>query len=404
MLCLDSRTGLTLWESEPMEIVHILGAARGKLFCSTLTPRCGLRALDAATGMASGGWIQPGDDSSLPTFGRGLLAGDLIFWPTRDGLHVLRQSDGEPVAFDPDIRGNLAASDGCLISADAHFLSAYLPEKWSLRRRTQEAAQDGADALAFYRLGLAEMDAGLVDRARASLKHAWSEAQEQDLRDLALAKLHKLLLNSVRTDRPTGNEPALSADGRVARQSAYPSGSEATAEALLAEASAEPFLPAQRVRALALKARLAEEHGEFKQAVGAWQTILETPALGSSTLAGQGDFPERAAVVAVEAISKLMRQHGRNVYDAAEARAEQASKSAANPAEAALRLNVSSRALATVRSPKRGFPGREGDRREAAAAYRLLLDIRKLRQSHAIVCRPGSPLRARELLDPCGRS
>ncbi len=134
VLCLDSRTGQTLWESEPMEVIHILGAARGKVFFSTLTPRRGVRALDAATGSAKGGWMQPGDDSDLPTYGRGLLAGDWIFWPTRDGLHVLKQSNGEPVAFDPDIRGNLAAADGCLVTADAKLLSAYLPEKWSLLR------------------------------------------------------------------------------------------------------------------------------------------------------------------------------------------------------------------------------------------------------------------------------
>src|SRR5262249_16316322 len=162
------------------------------------------------------------------------------------------------------------------------------------------------------------MDAGLVDRAHASLKRAWKEAPDHNLRDLARAKLHELLLDSAQASRPKAKGEAV--------------------EALLAEASAKPFLPAQCVRALALRAKLSREKGKKERAISAGQTILETPALRSATLTGPGDFPERAAVVAADAISKLMREHGRSVYDAVEARAEKASKTAASPPEAARRL------------------------------------------------------------------
>ena len=198
LICLDSRTGQTLWESEPLEIAHILGVSHGKIFCTTVSPRRGIRAMDAATGSFQGGWLQPGDGSDLQTYGRGLLAGDLVFWPTRKGLYVLRQSDGEPVALDPDIHGNLAAADGCLISADSRVLSAYPPEKWTLRRRTQEAAQDGASAATVYRLGLAEVDAGQTARALTTLERTLEMGPSQGQRDLALAKIHEVLLQSAR--------------------------------------------------------------------------------------------------------------------------------------------------------------------------------------------------------------
>src|SRR5207253_4815843 len=133
------------------------------------------RALKAATGNPQGGWMQPADGSDLPSFGRGLLAGDWVFWPTRDGLHVLNQADGEPVLFDPKIRGNLAAANGCLVAADATRLSAYVPEDQLLERRQREAAEPGASAVARYRLALAEAGAGRVPQALADLARLESQ-------------------------------------------------------------------------------------------------------------------------------------------------------------------------------------------------------------------------------------
>jgi hypothetical protein len=79
-------------------------------------------------------WYQPADgNGELATFGRGLLAGDGVYWPTSAGLYVLNQDDSEPILFDPNIRGNLAAANGCLIVAGTESLSAYLPEDLSLR-------------------------------------------------------------------------------------------------------------------------------------------------------------------------------------------------------------------------------------------------------------------------------
>jgi outer membrane protein assembly factor BamB len=138
ILCLDAVTGQLLWESSPIEVVHLLGVAKGRLIFTTLAPRpvptalprSGIRALDAATGQSSGGWVQPAE-GELPTFGRGFLAGDYVYWPTAYGLRVLHQEDGEPVAaFDWNCAGgNLAAANGYLVVAGTEELFIYEPEE-----------------------------------------------------------------------------------------------------------------------------------------------------------------------------------------------------------------------------------------------------------------------------------
>jgi outer membrane protein assembly factor BamB len=139
ILCLDAETGHVLWESLPVEVVHLLGSVSGRLILTAMTPHTlvpehSIRAVDTSTGVALRGWCQPADgNGELATFGRGLLASSYVYWPTSAGLYVLNQEDSEPIFFDPMIRGNLAAAHGCLIVAGTERLSAYLPENLSLR-------------------------------------------------------------------------------------------------------------------------------------------------------------------------------------------------------------------------------------------------------------------------------
>jgi outer membrane protein assembly factor BamB len=133
VLCLDAETGHLLWESAPLEVIQLLGVAKGRLiFTATSSPAPlpirSIRALDVATGAPLRGWFQPADGSDLPTLGRGLLAGNEVLWPTSHGLYVLNQEDGEPLFFAPNLRGNLAAARGCLVVAEERALSAYLPQ------------------------------------------------------------------------------------------------------------------------------------------------------------------------------------------------------------------------------------------------------------------------------------
>src|SRR5262249_18330882 len=141
-----------------------------------------------------------------PPFGRGLLAGNWVLWPTVKGLLVLDQESGrlapgeidEPiVAFnfsgDNDLRGNLAFADGCLVVADGRTLRGYIPEAQRLEQRRKEPPAEPGKPEAIYRLALAEIDAGQIDAAVADFAKA-EAASEPPLRGLAQSQRHAALL------------------------------------------------------------------------------------------------------------------------------------------------------------------------------------------------------------------
>ncbi len=132
LFCLEATTGRVLWEVEGVEVVHLLGAARGRVFFTT--PR-GLQAVSLASGAPD--WQQP-VEGRLPSLGRGLLLGDWLFWPTQDArlpLRAVNLTTGDqqsPAAFDPtQLRhipaGNLALGQGCLVVAGVHELAVFVP-------------------------------------------------------------------------------------------------------------------------------------------------------------------------------------------------------------------------------------------------------------------------------------
>ena len=128
LLCLDAVTGKLLWQRERTEVVHLLGASNGLLFFTT---RGTLQAIDADTGLHSRGWVRPMINEE-PSFGRGLLMGGMVIWPTQRGLvYLLAQDDGRVMT---DVTqqhrlwpGNMAYANGCLVVADTHILVGYLP-------------------------------------------------------------------------------------------------------------------------------------------------------------------------------------------------------------------------------------------------------------------------------------
>src|SRR5262249_52438420 len=109
------------------------GVTEGRLL---LTTSQGIRALDAANGGDQGGWYQPATGKLAP-WGRGLLGGGWVLWPTRDPsfpVRALNTVDGsqesaaaawDPVRLRQLLPGNLAFADGCLVVAGADELVAY---------------------------------------------------------------------------------------------------------------------------------------------------------------------------------------------------------------------------------------------------------------------------------------
>jgi outer membrane protein assembly factor BamB len=159
ILCLDARTGEKLWERKGVEVLHMLGVAKERLILSTAkteTWPAGIRALETGTGADIHRWIQPEDGSSLPSYGRGLLAGDWVLWPTvrntDSGLQkdvlILNQEDGQPamdaMQFFQLRAGNMAFGNGCLAVTDEENLYVYVPPARLLEQREDQAKNSGS--------------------------------------------------------------------------------------------------------------------------------------------------------------------------------------------------------------------------------------------------------------------
>jgi outer membrane protein assembly factor BamB len=135
LYCLDAFTGRCIWQREPIEVVHLLGIAHGRVVFST--PQ-GIRAVQSATGSDEGGWCQPGA-GALAGFGRGLLTGAWVLWPTQDMKMPMRafsiqggSQASAAGAYDPGqmvhlVPGHMVYGQGCLLITTSEHLLGYLP-------------------------------------------------------------------------------------------------------------------------------------------------------------------------------------------------------------------------------------------------------------------------------------
>jgi outer membrane protein assembly factor BamB len=144
ILSLDSATGQLLWASTiPRDVVHLLGVGGGNLLASGQR----LWWLNADGGKVLYRWP---DQATVHGYGRGALAGDNVYFPTRAEIHVFRQSLGDsgtnspggasaefgmetrdPVRLDtrdpPLSGGNLVIAGGYLLIATPNNLIAFGP-------------------------------------------------------------------------------------------------------------------------------------------------------------------------------------------------------------------------------------------------------------------------------------
>ena len=120
ILALDAATGTIQWESHASlgEAMHLLGVSGDHLIASGKK----LWWLSAASGSV----VKNFPESNAPPsgYGRGLLAGENVYWPTRASIEVFSAKTGErqkPVPLDvPSLKltgGNLVAAHGYLLIA-----------------------------------------------------------------------------------------------------------------------------------------------------------------------------------------------------------------------------------------------------------------------------------------------
>jgi outer membrane protein assembly factor BamB len=366
ILCLDADSGKLLWESDPLEAVHLLGVTGGKLI---LTTRDGIRALTIDNGKSRRDWMQPGDGSQLAPFGRGLLAGGWVYWPTTAGLRVLEQETGELVD-DPaapfnitanEIRGNLAAANGCLIIADNERLTAYLPPRQFLEKRRSESKAEPESNAARLRLAIAQADAGQHVTGLKDLSLVEKNSGDDDrLSGVSLKTLARQLRHDVLRAR---------ANAEVA------AGKSREAAAALQRAAGAEFAFDDRIVALTARARLWERAEQWAEAVAAWQDVLTACIPERRANFPVGARASHRAQDAAGNIARLVAAHGKALYEPIQRQAADLLKNARDSREsleeiAALYPNSETATAVLTRLAaleRKEHPG------NATTAYRLLL-------------------------------
>jgi outer membrane protein assembly factor BamB len=356
----DAETGRILWERKLRGAPRVLlGVADRKLIVSGDR----LFALNFESGSIA--WRLEANDPELTGAGRGALAGDLVYWPTREEIFLVEQSTGllrrrvslqEPIQHDS---GNLVIGDGYLLVASKNRLVARCEYGRLIRQFRDEISRQPHAALPYYLLATAEeatekfSDAIVHFRQARLLALPDEQWETRRLQDLARDRLFRLLIAQ-------GNH-SLSVKQF------------ASAAGLFAEAASLPVENSLRLQAHLSWAETQERNGKAPDAVVVLQKILDEPSLSAQRISRPSNGTVRqwtAASWGEHEIDRLILTHGRTVYKSQEA-----------TAQALLTQTATQRDFAALRRALQQYPnsdtaprywlqlGRElRDRKEFAAA------------------------------------
>src|SRR5262249_50629998 len=139
------------------------------------------------------------DAGKLHSFGRGLIFGNLVFWPTSGSdpnnppqergvpaeLRVLDAGEGQvsqslnlPARRLKRTWGNLAYADGLLAVTDRNSLAVHVAPSLSVQQRKEHARANPDSAQGHVRLALALIDAGDLESAVEEWKRVEAAAED----------------------------------------------------------------------------------------------------------------------------------------------------------------------------------------------------------------------------------
>ena len=295
----DSASGEIVWKTPPVnEIKHLLGVAQGKLFATGNH----LFSFDVKTGqLTRPAWPEGG---GFESFGRGLLAGDKVYCPTRTEILVFDQATGgqaqEPIPLFQDYfdheGGNLAVGDGYLVVAERNRLVVYCQNSRLIERYQQLIVEQPDRASNHFQLARLAEATGRPDLALESLESASRLARPSDLVDgqplasVAQARAHNLLMNLARED--------------VEKQDF------AAATALYERAVATSLTDRERLTARLEQSEAQARAGEPEKAVENLQALLADERLNGLTVAADERRTLRAELLIADRLCGLVREHG----------------------------------------------------------------------------------------------
>jgi hypothetical protein len=129
IFALDADTGKTVWSTDKIpDGLHLLGVVRNNLIVSGNR----LAALDVRSGELRFVWPES-EHAGIRGMGRGVVAGNEVFWPTRSEIYAIHCVTGAqsrpriPLGAISDCGANLASANGRLIVAGHDKLMAFGP-------------------------------------------------------------------------------------------------------------------------------------------------------------------------------------------------------------------------------------------------------------------------------------
>jgi outer membrane protein assembly factor BamB len=129
IFALDADSGQMVWTTDKLpDALHLLGVAQQNLVVSGNR----LSVLDVRSGEIRFVWPES-EHAGIRGMGRGAVAGEEIFWPTRTEIYVLHVATGAQTRTPISLRAisengaNLAAANGRLIVAGREHLMAFGP-------------------------------------------------------------------------------------------------------------------------------------------------------------------------------------------------------------------------------------------------------------------------------------
>lgn len=230
---LAASTGRVLWSVELPDVVHLLGAVEDRLVCSG--DRIYWIAFDRARPEQQGKVVSWFGDGGPRGYGRGVVAGDVVYWPTQQEIHLFRASTGERrgvirLFAEPAFRetcGNLIVSRQHLVVAQPDRLVAFHPFSPKVKDEAQRWTQKHPSDPGAWR-SLARCEEALGEREAAKTHYRQALA--------AAAK---------RPDSPDGAESArrLAALWEQEYSAAAEAGNHDSAAEIAARAAADADLP-----------------------------------------------------------------------------------------------------------------------------------------------------------------
>jgi outer membrane protein assembly factor BamB/tetratricopeptide (TPR) repeat protein len=305
-------SGRLVWKTEPVadevKLAHLLGVAKGRLVAT------GDRVLlfDVKDGKLVATWPDSGKSEG---YGRGLLAGNRIYWPTRDRIEILDQGSGlraeQPIKLMEIYRttgGNLIAGDGYLIVAQSDALVVFCQNSRLIERYRDEIARNPDQAATHYRLARA---AEAVGRDRMALE-AYEQASRKSrpaetidgvpLADAARDHQFRLLLRVATAERGEKKFADSTAGLQIASQIARTDGDRLRARLLLAEVQVEAGQPAAAVAILG-------------------ESLTDERLRGLTVSSEDGHRGIRADLFIADRLWAILKERGRSIYDADNQRA-----------------------------------------------------------------------------------